>query len=143
MGDETFELERFAWASPDRLKIDGRFVGLVGDEPRGDPVLVLYGAERIHRLPGTTDAGGEDGELHAEFTWQEAPTAFGTVDLEVGDDLVVRLPEPRSETGKSALDVLAVRRRGGTERPRLQTELFTVRSELAEARAGRPRLGKE
>ena len=35
MGKETFELERFVWATPDRLEIDGRFVGL-GEEPPGN-----------------------------------------------------------------------------------------------------------
>ena len=50
MANETFELKRFVWATPDRLEIDGRFVGL-GDGPTGDAVLVLRGPERTHRLP--------------------------------------------------------------------------------------------
>ena len=143
MGNETFELERFVWSSPDRLEIDGRFVGL-DTAPRGEPVLVLHGTERVHRLPAATNgADHADGEWHAEFTWQEAPTAFGAVELELGDELVVELPEPGSDADSSGVGVLAVRRRGGAERLRLQADLFTVRSELREAQARLQRLETE
>jgi hypothetical protein len=143
MGSETFELERFVWASPDRLEIDGRFVGL-GELPPGAPVLVLHGTERTHRLPAAADVAFDDGELwHAAFTWQEAPTAFGAVELELGGELLVELPEPGSDAEASELGVLAVRRRGGAERLRLQADLFAVRSELGEARASLERAEKE
>ena len=144
MANETFELKRFVWATPDRLEIDGRFVGL-GDAPTGHPVLVLRGPERTHRLPavngGASVGAGED--WHAAFAWQEAPTAFGAAELELGDELLVQLPEPRRDEDESELGVLDVRRRGGGERLRLQADLFAVRSELGEANARLARVDKE
>jgi len=146
MANETFELKRFVWATPDRLEIDGRFVGL-GGSPTGHPVLVLRGPERTHRLPavngGTSVGDGEN--WHAAFAWQEAPTAFGAAELELGDELLVQLPEPRRDEDESELGVLDVRRRGGGggERLRLQADLFAVRSELGEANARLERVEKE
>ncbi len=144
MGNETFELERFVWATPDRLEIDGRFVGL-GDEPLADPVLVLHGEDRTHRLAAVTDGvvGGNGGHWHAAFAWQEAPTAFGTAQLELGEELFVELPQPRWDTETSDLGVVDVRRRGGGQRLRLQADLLAVRSELAEALASVERVEKE
>ena len=93
MGTETFELERFVWATPDRLEIDGRFVGL-GDTPPGDPVLVLRGEDQTHRLPAVSNGAAMDdqGQWHAAFAWQEAPTAFGAVQLEPRDEPLPALP---------------------------------------------------
>jgi hypothetical protein len=144
VANETFELKRFVWATPDRLEIDGRFVGL-DDGATGDPVLVLRGADRTHRLPAVGDgtAVGEGEDWHAAFAWQEAPTAFGAAELELGDDLLVELPEPRRNTDEAELGVIDVRRRGGSERLRLQSELFASRSELSEAHARSERLERE
>jgi hypothetical protein len=145
MGKEKFELERFAWATPDRLEIDGRFIGL-SDALPADPVLVLHGENRTHRLAAVTNGvvGGDRGHWHAAFAWQEAPTAFGTAQLEFGDELFIELPEPRWDSEASEPDVIEVRRRaGGEERLRLQADLFAVRSELAEAHARRERVEKE
>ncbi len=144
MGTETFELERFVWATPDRLEIDGRFVGL-GDTPPGDPVLVLRGEDQTHRLPAVSNGAAMDdqGQWHAAFAWQEAPTAFGAVELELGDELLVALPEPGADDDESELGVLDVRRRSGAERLRLKNDLLSVRSELDEAGAVRKRLEKE
>jgi hypothetical protein len=162
MGNETFELERFVWATPDRLEIDGRFVGLDAAPP-ANPVLVLQGDDRTHRLAAVTDGlvEGDGGHWHAAFAWQEAPTAFGTAQLELGDELFVELPEPRWDADPSALGVVEVRRRGGGngggngggggsgggggggDRLRLQGDLLAVRSELAEARARVERVEKE
>ncbi|MBA3406704.1 MAG: hypothetical protein H0U06_01370 [Solirubrobacterales bacterium] len=144
MGSETFELKRFVWATPDRLEIDGRFVGL-GAAPTGRPVLVLRGTERTHRLPAVDDDApvGEGEDWHAAFAWLEAPTAFGAAELELGDELLVDLPEPVRDADESELDILDVRRRGGTERLRAQSELLAVRSELGEAHVIRERVEKE
>jgi hypothetical protein len=145
MGNETFELKRFVWATPDRLEIDGRFVGL-GAAPPADPVLVLHGEDGTRRLAAVTNGvvGGDEGYWHAAFTWQEAPTAFVTAQLELGDDLYVDLPEPRWDAEPSDPDVVDVRRRaGGGDRLRLQGELFAVRSELVEAQARLERVEKE
>ena len=146
MANETFELKRFVWATPDRLEIDGRFVGL-GDAPTGNPVLVLRGSERTHRLPAVNGAPsvGDGEDWHAAFAWQEAPTAFGAAELELGDELLVQLPEPRRDEDESEPGVLDVRRRGGGsgERLRLQADFFAVRSELGEANARLERVEKE
>jgi multidrug resistance efflux pump len=143
MGSETFELKRFGWATPDRLEIDGRFIGL-DDPPEAEPVLVLHGAERTHRLPAVAadalDAAAE--HWHAAFVWQETPTAFDTAQLELGDELLVDLPEPRRDAESSA-DMLDVRHRGGQQRLRLQSELLRVRSELSEANARLERAEQE
>ena len=143
MVTETFELKRFVWATPDRLEIEGRFAG-VGDDETGRPVLVLHGDERTHRLPavnGVAPAGdGED--WHAAFAWLEAPTAFGAAELELGDDLLVELPEPLLNGDEMERGVLGVRRRGG-QRLRLQAEVLAVRSQLGEAQAERDRMARE
>jgi hypothetical protein len=144
MGNETFELERFVWATPDRLEIDGRFIGLAAAP--ANPVLVLHGEDRTHRLAAVTNGvvGGDGGRWHAAFTWQEAPTAFGTAQLELGDELFVELPQPRWDAEASDLEVVDVGRRGGGgDRLRLQGDLLAVRSELVEAHAGLERVAKE
>jgi hypothetical protein len=139
MGSETFELRRFGWATPDRLEIDGRFVGL-GEAPAGEPVLVLRGAESTQRLTAVTESTASDAadgeDWHAAFAWQETPTAFDVAELELGDDLVVELPKPRLDSEESGPEVLDVRRRGGRESLRMQAELLALRSELAEVAAG-------
>lgn len=92
----TFELERFAWAGPDRLQVSGRFTGL-RDVPPDVPVLVVCGPERMHRLEALSDSLSgslEDGSpWSAEFAWQEPPVAFDTATLELGPEIVVELPE--------------------------------------------------
>ena len=140
---ETFELKRFAWATPDRLEIEGRFVGL-GDAAVDRPVLVLRGDEQTHRLPAVNGDGtaGDGEDWRAAFTWLEAPTAFGAAALELGDDLFVELPEPLLNGDETERGVLDVRRRGG-QRLRLQAEVLALRSQLDEAQADRDRTAKE
>ena len=91
----------------------------------------------------TARAVGEGEDWHAAFAWQEAPTAFGAAELELGDELLVELPEPRRDTDEAELGVIDVRRRGGGERLRLQADLFAIRSELGEAHARVERVEKE
>jgi hypothetical protein len=96
-GPAIFELERFAWESPDRLELSGRFIGL----PEGSaeaPVLVVVDRDRVHRLPAVVDddAGPpEEGRpWRAAFAWQDAPVAFDFAELQLGSDIVVELPKP-------------------------------------------------
>ena len=59
----TFELERFAWAGPDRLEVSGTFAGL-RHAPDDDPVLVVSGGDGSHDLvavPGSLSGPPEDG----------------------------------------------------------------------------------
>jgi hypothetical protein len=130
----TFELRRFRWATPERLEIDGRFVGL-GDGRVGDPVLVLSGDERTHRLlavDGADDAM-HHGEWHAEFAWQETPAAFDVAHLELADGFLVELPPPRLEGAEeSDPAVLDVRHHVGPDDLDTQFELLAAESQLAE-----------
>ena len=110
----SFELERFAWASPDRLEVIGKFSGLSGAPP-GPAVLVLQGGDQTHRLPASSDepAGANDGgRWRAAFNWQEAPAPFDVAQLELGRDFVVELPEPGTRRKLFRHQVLEVRRVG-------------------------------
>lgn len=103
--DLVLELERFAWAAPDRLEVVGRFVGLRQGR-RDQPILVVHGVDGAHRLPAAGKAP-EDGEVwHAEFAWQEAPVAFGAAELHLGRGFVLELPAPSAETGSDSRQVL-------------------------------------
>lgn len=114
----TFELERFAWGAPDRLEVSGTFVGL-RDAPPDRPMLVVYGRERTQRLRAVPEASSgppRDGQpWRAQFACREPPVVFEAAELELGADIVVRLPGPaddRSLVGDQALEV----RGTGTER---------------------------
>jgi hypothetical protein len=110
-GSATFELERFAWISPDRLELAGRFAG-VGDAP-DEPVLAVRGTDGTRVLEPVSDSasgGPARGPWRAEFAWLEAPSAFSEAQLRLGDDLVVDLPEPRAHRRRFGRQVLAVRR---------------------------------
>src|SRR5919201_1019207 len=151
----TFELERFAWSSPDQLEVAGRFTG-VRDIPAGSPVLVVRADDRTHRLPPVPDAGTwppEDGKTwRTAFTWQEPPAPFEVAELELGGGLVVELPEPGSGAPDSGSHLLDVQRApaspedgaareeavmptaptDGAERVRLQAALVAAQEEVRE-----------
>ena len=151
----TFELERFAWSSPDQLEVAGRFTG-VRDVPAGSPVLVVRADDRTHRLPPVPDAGTwppEDGKAwRTAFTWQEPPAPFEVAELELGGGLVVELPEPGSGPPDSGSHLLDVQRApaspedgaareepvmptaptDGAERVRLQAALVAAQEEFRE-----------
>jgi hypothetical protein len=145
----TFELERFAWGAPDRLELAGRFSGLSAPPP-GAPVLVVRGPERTQRLPAVPETREDDadgrgsGRWHAAFAWVEAPAAFDAAALELGEDMVIELPDPRPRRRAFRHEVLPIRRVGGdgapvapapgdgAERLRLQADLLTAREEARE-----------
>jgi signal transduction histidine kinase len=138
VGSERFVLERFAWAGPDRLELSGRFVDF-GRPPGGTPVLVVHGAQQVHRLPAAPDADSEepeDGESwHAAFTWVEPPEPFSSAELELGD-LTVTLPDPGGDEGAEE-QPLPVRRPEpveGASRIGLESELLAAREEVRELR---------
>jgi hypothetical protein len=159
----TFELERFAWGAPDRLQVAGRFTGL-GDVPQGDPVLVVWGPEREHRLqavPESLSGSLEDGSSwSAEFAWQEPPVAFDVARLELGPEIVVELPEPSARRRWSRGQTLEVQDVGtseqaegtelveagperGAERVRLEAELLAAQEEIRELQAGAAQVREE
>jgi hypothetical protein len=144
-----FELARFAWGAPDRLELSGRFIGL-SDLPDEEPALVISGADGTHRLPivpGSLDGALEDGRRwEAVFAWHEPPVAFELAELELGDGLVVELPEPTAKRTRSRRQMLSVSRNGAREpaaaedgdavqQLRAKAELMAVREELRQVRA--------
>src|SRR5690348_10320235 len=79
----TFELDRFAWAAPDRMELAGRFAGI--DDAPGDAILVVRGTDRVQRLPAVpeTEPPEAGGRWRAAFAWLEAPAAFDGATLEI------------------------------------------------------------
>jgi hypothetical protein len=108
----TFELERFAWETPDQLELTGRFSGLA-DVPPDVPVLVVRGETETHRLPAVADTvtwPPADGEAwSAAFAWSEPPAPFAAAQLELGDGRHLELPEPGAKRPRFGRRVLEVR----------------------------------
>jgi hypothetical protein len=129
----TFELDRFTWAAPDRLELSGRFSG-IGDAP-ADAVLVVRGLDWVRRLPAVpeTQAPDPSGDWYASFAWLEAPAAFEVATLELGEELVVDLPAPRSRRRSFRHELLEVRRRdgGAVAEPEHEPEPEPAPAELA------------
>ncbi|CAA9491679.1 MAG: hypothetical protein AVDCRST_MAG69-1384 [uncultured Solirubrobacteraceae bacterium] len=94
--DLVLELERFAWAAPDRLEVVGRFTGLRNGR-YDQPILVVHGADGAHRLPAAGEPPVEGAVWHAEFAWREAPVAFAVAELHLGPGVVLELPAPSAE----------------------------------------------
>ena len=145
----TFELERFVWGAPDRLRVSGRFMGL-GHAAPADPVLVVRGHERMHRLqalPDSLSGPPEEGSLwSAEFAWQEPPVAFDAAKLELGPDVVVELPGPgakRPWLRGQTLEVRGTSPARGAERVRLESELLAAQEEIHGLRAAAERAQEE
>src|SRR5918911_2255905 len=93
----SFELERFAWTTPDRLAVAGTFSGLDGADA-GPPSLVVRtngGDRELPAVPDSVSGPASDGQRWtATFAWQEAPVPFDAARLELGDGHRVELPMP-------------------------------------------------
>ena len=134
----TFELKRFAWLTPDRLGVSGRFAGL--EQPaEGEPVLVIRAGERVLRLPmaGDSRSGStDDGEVwQAAFEWRDAPVAFDAAELEL-DGMVVELPEL---DGRRVLEV----RTAAADPVASQVALIAAEEEVREVRVATEQLEQE
>ena len=155
----SFELERFVWGAPDRLRVSGRFTGLGQAQP-ADPELVLRGPERMHRLealPDTLSPPPEEGSLwSAEFAWQEPPVAFDAALLQLGPEIVVELPEPGAKRRILRCQTPEVRGAEaptghtaeaptdrGVERVRREADLLAAQEEVRELRAAAERAQQE
>src|SRR4051794_3759643 len=95
----SFELERFAWAGPERLEVGGRWSGLRVPQ-LGSPELIVELKDHIVRLSPLSLAPprvGPDGEWSAAFFWPERrPMSLGSARLEFPSGIVVDLPQASS-----------------------------------------------
>src|SRR3954454_5828489 len=95
----SFELERFAWAGPERLEVGGRWSGLRVLQ-LGSPELIVELKDHIVRLAPLSLAPprvGPDGEWSAAFFWPERrPMSLGSARLEFPSGIVVDLPQASS-----------------------------------------------
>jgi hypothetical protein len=127
----TFQLDRFEWATPDRLEIAGSFAGI--EPPSMAPTLVVAGADGERRLTATPVDSPVDGEQWtAAFLWQEPPVPFEQVELELGDGLSIALPAPGSSDAALAIRGTPAPR-PAAETLRLQAALLAAQEEAREA----------
>src|SRR4051812_22352288 len=103
-GDISFELERFEWATPDRLEVEGTWHGVRRRLPRATLVVEVDGVRR--RLPALPDAGPVSNERWvAAFAWEGDLPALPGAELEVGRGIVVDLPRPRRSKARGVAAV--------------------------------------
>jgi len=141
-GPPTFELKRFDWLTPDQLGVTGTFRGLGETPTEASPVLVLHEGESVHRLPAISDgpdAPPEDGQVwEAAFAWQDAPVAFDVAELELGDALVVELPDPGAKQRRLVLEVRTPSKPDATDERAAsvgaQIDLLAAQEELRDVR---------
>lgn len=158
LASPTFELKRFAWATPDRLELSGTFGGLRDAPADASPVLVVRAGERVHRLPAvpaSLSGPPEDGHgWHAQFAWQVAPVAFEVAELQLGAKLTVELPAPNAKRRLTRARALEVRTAEGPREivsgPRTpaeavgsQVELLAAREEVREVQVAMQRVQAE
>lgn len=154
--DVSFELERFGWASEDRLEVAGRWIGVNRRLARPTLVVVVDGRRRrLRTLPGAWGSSAEGWE--AAFGWQGGPVELDGAELEVGRSIVVDLPRPRRARQSAPAGSAEVHEErevpaepGPAEASeaneastRLTAELDAAREEAAEARAALEREQQE
>src|SRR5215211_7419795 len=105
-GDISFELERFEWARPDRLEVEGTWHGVRRRLPRATLVVELDGKRRRPRAL-TEESGEAGGHWTAAFPWSGEMPKLPGAELEVGRGIVVDLPRPRRSKARAAADVPA------------------------------------
>lgn len=127
-GVAAFDVERFAWVSPDRVEVAGRWFGVRGMRFMR-PTLELQGAAGRRPLLALLEHkpwAPEDGALWvAAFPWEGEPIAIEGADLIVAPSLTVALPAPTLPGGKppkppkpSEARAEALRERAALERER-------------------------
>jgi hypothetical protein len=143
----TFELERFAWGTPDRLDLSGTFAGLRDAPADTPPFLVVRSGERMHRLAAVPDSFAgppEEGRLwRATFAWQDAPVAFDRAELHLGADILVQLPEAstkRRTLRRRILEVHTAHAEGGAD---AQPETQAPARDSSSARGGTERVSSQ
>ncbi len=100
-GDISFELERFEWASPDRLEVEGRWHGVRRRLAGATLVVEVDGQRRRLKALGDVDAGSPERWV-AAFPWEGEMPRLPGAELEVGRGIVVDLPRPRRSKARGA-----------------------------------------
>jgi hypothetical protein len=104
-GAAVFELERFEWASPERLELEGRWFDLRARRFIR-PTLVLEDEHGRHRLLALLEHkpwDASNGETWiAAFAWDGEPSAYKSAELAVAPGIDLSLPAPKeaAEAGK-------------------------------------------
>jgi predicted nucleic acid-binding Zn-ribbon protein len=133
-GDISFELERFEWATPDRLEVEGHWHGVRRRLPRATLVVEVDGERR--RLRALADTSPDRERWIAAFPWEGEMPALPGAELEVGREIVVELPRPRRSKARPAAPVRpAAVVPGREEAERLLAVLTAARAEADEAAA--------
>lgn len=95
--EPAFEVERFAWAAPDRLEVTGHWSGVRGRR-FVRPTLDVHGAGKQRRLLAVLDDkpwAPEDGRpWRAAFPWEGGEVDLTGAELAVAPDLAVVLGAP-------------------------------------------------
>lgn len=150
LGTIAFDVERFAWATGDRLELSGRWSGIRGVR-FVRPTLVLVDGDDHRRLLATLDDKpwpAEDGKpWTAAFPWEGEPMDAEAAELSVAPGIVLRVSPPDVPDGRRR-----VREGGASAEPAppgrrglVQRAADTERAEaaLAQERAARVRLEQE
>jgi hypothetical protein len=102
-GAAVLEIERFEFATPERIEIAGYWSGLRGKRFMR-PTLVLRGEGREKRLLADLEHkpwSADDGvEWVAAFAWKGPAEKFESAELNVGSGIDLELPAPRMQPGK-------------------------------------------
>ena len=131
----TFEVERFEWASDDRLEVVGRWFGLRGHRFLRPTLDVEVRGERRRMLAVLEHkpwAAEEGEEWVAAFAWTGGQAPLDAAELTVSPDLAVQLPLPDAD--EAATEPLAASaERLPARRPRtavLEDELAAAMAEV-------------
>ena len=131
----TFEVDRFEWASDDRLEVVGRWFGLRGHRFLRPTLDVEVRGERRRMLAVLEHkpwAAEEGEEWVAAFAWTGEQTKLDDAELTVSPDLAVQLPLPDADEAAPEA-VVSTAERLPARRPRtavLEGELATALAEV-------------
>ena len=132
----TFEVERFEWASDDRLEVVGRWFGLRGHRFLRPTLDVEVRGERRRMLAVLEHkpwAAEEGEEWVAAFAWTGGQAPLDAAELTVSPDLAVQLPLPDAD--EAATEPLAASaERLPARRPRTAVLEDELAAALAEVR---------
>ena len=133
----TFEVERFEWASADRLEVVGRWFGLRGHRFLRPTLDVEVRGERRRMLAVLEHkpwAAEEGEEWVAVFAWRGERAKLDDAELTVSPDLAVQLPLPdASDEDSPVAPAASAAERLPARRPRtavLEDELAAALAEV-------------